>query len=164
MGVVDPTKWKQNLRVFWKLMNLRECVWGTLNHIIMKTYCRKRWEFITAPQFGSQIYSYTSSYEISGSESSGGQGMGKNWRKIRRGTWQKSKVRNRWSMKQGRRGAAVHFASINGHMSSEKCWIGGKAPNMQRSSCSPLWFCKRQFRFLCSIHWTWIYSISNDNC
>ena len=28
-------------------------------------------------QFGSQIYSYASSYENSGSESSGGQGMGK---------------------------------------------------------------------------------------
>ena len=28
-------------------------------------------------QFGSQVYSYASSYEDSGSESSGGQGMGK---------------------------------------------------------------------------------------
>ena len=28
---------------------------------------------------------------------------GKNWRKFRRGTWPKSKVRNRWSMKQRRR-------------------------------------------------------------
>ena len=28
---------------------------------------------------------------------------GKNWRKFRRGTWRKSKVRIRWSMKQGRR-------------------------------------------------------------
>ena len=32
---------------------------------------------ITARQFGSQIYSYASSYENSCSESSGGQGMGK---------------------------------------------------------------------------------------
>ena len=39
---------------------------------------------------------------------------GKNWRKFRRGTWRKSKVRKRWSMKQGRRtkGAKVHFASL----------------------------------------------------
>ena len=28
VGVVDPTKLRQNLRVFWKLMNLRECVMG----------------------------------------------------------------------------------------------------------------------------------------
>ena len=37
----------------------------------------KRKQFITALQFGSQIYSYASSYENSGSKSSGGQGMGK---------------------------------------------------------------------------------------
>ena len=40
-------------------------------------YCRKGRQFITALQFGSQIYSYASSYENSGSKSSGGQGMGK---------------------------------------------------------------------------------------
>ena len=32
---------------------------------------------MTALQLGSHIYSYASSYENSGSESSGGQGMGK---------------------------------------------------------------------------------------
>ena len=26
VGVVHPTKLKQNLRVFWKLMNLQDCV------------------------------------------------------------------------------------------------------------------------------------------
>ena len=35
--VVDPTKLKQNLRVFGKLMNLRECVWEIRYQIIMKT-------------------------------------------------------------------------------------------------------------------------------
>ena len=28
------------------------------------------------------------------------------------------------------------FCIINGHKSSEKCWTGGKAPKVQRSSCS----------------------------
>ena len=37
VGVVDPTKSRQNLRVFWKLMNLRDCVWENLHRIIMKT-------------------------------------------------------------------------------------------------------------------------------
>ena len=32
-----PTKFKQNLLVFWKLMNPPECVWGILNRIITKT-------------------------------------------------------------------------------------------------------------------------------
>ena len=34
-------------------------------------------KFITALQFGSQVYSYASSFENSCSKSSGGQGMGK---------------------------------------------------------------------------------------
>ena len=38
---------------------------------------KKRSEIITALQLGSQIYSYTSSYENPSSKSSSGQGMGK---------------------------------------------------------------------------------------
>ena len=35
--VVDPTKLKQNLRVFWKLVNPQDCVWENHCPIIMKT-------------------------------------------------------------------------------------------------------------------------------
>ena len=42
-------------------------------------------------------------------------------------------------------GAKVHFASLM-DMSFEKCWVGGKAPKVQRSSCTPRWYCKRWFR------------------
>ena len=51
----------------------------------------------------------------------------------------------------------------DGHMSFEKCWIGGKAPKIQRSSCTPRWYCERRFWVLCSIHWTRIFSITNDS-
>ena len=37
VGVVHPTKLRQYLRVFWKLMNPQECVWETRYRIIMKT-------------------------------------------------------------------------------------------------------------------------------
>ena len=37
MGVADPTKSKQGLRVFWKLMNLQDCVWEIHYQIIVKT-------------------------------------------------------------------------------------------------------------------------------
>ena len=47
---------------------------------------------MTALQFVSQIYSYASSYEDSGSESSGGQGMGK-MEKI--SVWNLTKVRSK---------------------------------------------------------------------
>ena len=39
-------------------------------------------------------------------------------------------------MKQGCR-ALQFICIINGHMSSEKCRIGGKAPKIQRSTCTP---------------------------
>ena len=103
VGVVDPMKSKQNLRVFWKPVNLQDCVWENLYRIIMKTIlqeketihysittwftnlclCLKPWKF---PQ---QRQQWTRN--------------GENWRKFRRGTWWMSEVRKRWSMKQGRR-------------------------------------------------------------
>ena len=55
------------------------------------------------------------------------------------------------------------FCTINGHVSFEKCWIGGKAPKKQRSGCSPRWYCKRRFWVLRSMHWTRIIGISNDS-
>ena len=39
MGVVASNKnLKQNLRVFWKLVNLQDCVWENLYQIIMKDH------------------------------------------------------------------------------------------------------------------------------
>ena len=52
--VVHPIKTRQNLRVFWKLVNLQDCVWE--NHCqksSWRPYCRKWRQFITALQFGS---------------------------------------------------------------------------------------------------------------
>ena len=39
---MDPTKLKQNLRVFWRLMNLHECVWEIRYRIIIKTIMQER--------------------------------------------------------------------------------------------------------------------------
>ena len=48
-------------------------------------------------------------------------------------------------------------------MSSEECWTGGKAPEIQWWSCTPRWYCNRRFWILCSIHWTRVFSISDDS-
>ena len=40
--VVHPTKLRQNLRVFWKLMNPQECVWEIRYRIIMKTILQEK--------------------------------------------------------------------------------------------------------------------------
>ena len=76
-----------------------------------RPYCRKRRKFITALQFGSQIYSYASSHENSGSESSGGQRVGK-LEKI--SAWNLTKVRSKKEVIDEARtsGATVHFASL----------------------------------------------------
>ena len=42
VGVVHPTKLRQNLRVFWKLMNLRDCVWEIQYRIITKTKLQEK--------------------------------------------------------------------------------------------------------------------------
>ena len=41
-GVVDPTKLKQNVRVFWKLMNPQECVWQIRCRSIIKTILQEK--------------------------------------------------------------------------------------------------------------------------
>ena len=40
--MVDPTKLRQNLRVFWKLMNLRDSVCEIHYQIIMKTTLQEK--------------------------------------------------------------------------------------------------------------------------
>ena len=84
---INPIKSNQNSRVFWKPVNaacgriFTESTW--------RPSCRKRRQFNAALQFGSQIYFYAWSNKRNG----------KKWRKFRRGTWRKSEVRKRWSMK-----------------------------------------------------------------
>ena len=89
----------------------------------------------------------------------------KEWEKLEKiWAWNLTTVKSKKSVIDEARmsGATVHFASLM-DMSSEKCWIGGKAPEIQRSSCAPRWYCKRKFWLLCSIYWTRIFSISNDS-
>ena len=64
---------------------------------------------MTALQFGSHIYSYASSYEHSGSKSSGGQGMGK----IGENFGVELDKSKKDVMDEARTaGATVHFASL----------------------------------------------------
>ena len=118
VGVVHPLKSRQNWRVFWKLVNLQDCVWENHRRIIMKTIlqekeiihcniiiwftnlslCFKPWKF------SQQRQQWTRN--------------GKNWRIFRRGTWRKSAIRKRWSMKQGRKAQK----SISSHWWTYVIW------------------------------------------
>ena len=96
--VVNPRRSKQDLRVLWKLVNLQDCVWKNLYRIIIKIILQEKerihlvHKFIPMPQ----------AMKIPAAKAA----VDKEWEKLekifRRGTWQKSEVRNRWSMKQER--------------------------------------------------------------
>ena len=64
---------RQNLRVFWKLMNPQECVWEIRCRRITKTLLQEK-ETIHC-SITIWFTSYASSCENSGSKSSGGQRM-----------------------------------------------------------------------------------------
>ena len=51
VGVVHPTTLKQDLRVFWKLMNRRDCVWEIRYRIIMKTILQEK---VRAIHYGTE--------------------------------------------------------------------------------------------------------------
>ena len=73
-------------------------------------------------------------------------------------TWHDSSV-DRWSKDEGHKSS---FCLTDGHLSFEKCLVGGKAPEVQRPSCTRRWRCERWFWILCSIYRTRIISITND--
>ena len=104
-------KSNQNLRVFWKLV-IYKTAYG---RIFTKSSCgldrRKKRQFTTALQFGSQIYSYASSCENSRSKDSSGQGMGKIGKIL---AWNLTKFRSKKEVIDEARtkGEKVHFASL----------------------------------------------------
>ena len=88
-----------------------------------RPHCRKRWEFITASQFGHKFIPVPQA--------------NKEWEKLEKiMAWNQTKVKSKKMVIDKARTADSSFRIINGHLSSEKCWIGGKTPKIQRSSCN----------------------------
>ena len=120
-------------------------------------------KFMTALQFGSQFYFYASSYENSCSESSSGQGMGKNWRKIRRGNLTKVRSKKEVIDEARTKGAKVHFASLMDICHLKNAELEAKHQKYKGRVVLRGDIVKRWFWFVCSVHWTRIISISNDS-
>ena len=105
VGVADLTKIRQNLRVFWKLMNPQECVWETLNHIAGKgenssQHYNLVHKFIPMPQ-AMKILAAKAAVD-------------KEWEKLEKiSAWNLTKVKSKKQVIDEARtsGAAVHFAS-----------------------------------------------------
>ena len=154
----------QNLRVSWKPVKPQDCVaYGRLStKLSWGPHCRKREQFTTTLQFGTQIYSYACNNEDTRSKK-------QQWIKKWEETWKDSGVESdksqkqirgdRWSKDEGRKKFILPhwWTSV-----IWKCWIGDKAPKVQRSSCTSRRHCKIWFWIFCSIHRTRIISITND--
>ena len=120
MGVVDPTKLKQNLRVFWKLMNSQECVRGNSipqpheDHIAGKgenslQHYNLVHKFIPMPQ----------AMKIPAAKAA----VDKEWEKLEKiSAWNLTKVKSKKDVIDETRasGTTVHFASLM-DLLSEKC-------------------------------------------
>ena len=123
-----------------------------------RPYCRKKKQFITALQFGAQIYSFASSHKKnSSSKCKQWTKNWKNWRKSRRGTWQKSEIRKEVIDEARTSGRHSSFCLTDGHLSFEKCWIGGKAPENTKVELYPRRFCKKMILYLMQ------YSLNKDH-
>ena len=105
VGVVHSIKSNQNLRVFWKLVNLQDCVWENHCRLIRKTILQQKGDI--SLQHYNLVHKFirlphSQAMKIPAAKAA----VDKKWenrRKFRRGIWRKAEVRKRWSMKQGRR-------------------------------------------------------------
>ena len=70
--VVNPIRPNQNLRVFWKPVNLQDCVWENLSQTIMKTILQEKETIHCSITIWFTNFSYASRYENSRSKGSSG--------------------------------------------------------------------------------------------
>ena len=145
-----------SLHVSWKPVNPQDFVWKNLYRIIMRTMLQQRetvhcnitiwytnlFQCLKPWRFPHQKQQWIKN--------------GRNLKRFRRGTWQKSEVTQRWSMKQGRRAQKFRWTSVIWRMPNSR-----QSTKNFRSSCTPRRHCERWFWILCSIHWTRVISISN---
>ena len=93
---MDPNKIRTKLDCILEAdESTRMRVGNSIPHYHQDHIAGKRKQLTTALQFVSQVHSYASSHEDSGSESSGGQGMGKIGENFGVELDESQKVRNR---------------------------------------------------------------------
>ena len=123
-------------------------------------YCRKTGQFTATLQFGTQIYSKPWRFLHKKQQRT------REWKKLEKiSAWNLTKVRSKSEVIDEARtkGIKVHFASLMDICHLKNAELETKAPKIQRSSCTPWWYCKRQFWISRSFHWTRIISITNDS-
>ena len=112
-GIGGSNKIKTRLACILEADESKKTAFGKFStELSSRPYCRKRREFITAPQFGSQIYSYASeAMKIHAAKAA----VDKEWEKLEKiPAWDLTKVRSKKEVIDEARtkGAKVHFASL----------------------------------------------------
>ena len=112
VGVVHPIKLKQDLGVFGKLMNPKDCVWETLYQIIMKTILQgKETIHYSVIIWFTNLFLCFKPENIPAAKAA----ADKEWEKLEKiSAWNLTKVRSKEEVIDEARtsGAKVHFASL----------------------------------------------------
>ena len=133
VGVVYPIKSKQNLRVFWKPLNLQDCVWENLYRIIMKTTLQEKETFHC-----SRTMWFTNLFLCTNPAAQAA--VDKELEKFEKiSAWNLTKVRSKKEVIDEARtsGAKVHFASLMDISHLKNAELEAKHQKIQRSSCTP---------------------------
>ena len=109
---VHPIKSNQNLRVFWKFVNLQDCVWENHCRLIMKTILQEK-ETIhcSITIWYTNLFLCFKQMNITDAKAA----VDKEWTKLEKiPAWQLTKVRNKKVViaEARNKGRNVHFASL----------------------------------------------------
>ena len=113
VGVVHPTKFRQNLRVFWKLMNPQECVWEIRYRSIMNEdhIAGKGENSLQHYDLVHKFIPMPQAMKIPAAKAA----VDKEWEKLEKiSAWNLTKVKSKKQVIDEARtaGATVHFASL----------------------------------------------------
>ena len=120
--------------VAWKPVNPQECVWKNLYQNIMRTILQeKKTIHCNITIWFTNLFRCFQALKNPAAKAA----VDKEWEKLEKiSAWNLTKVRSKKEVIDEARtkGATVLFCIINGHLLSEECWIGDKAPKIQRST------------------------------
>ena len=115
-------------------MNLRDCVWEIRYRIIMKTIMQERVTIHCNMTIWYTNFPLPQAMKIPAAKAA----VDKEWEDLTKVKSQKDVIDDTKTM-----GAKIHFYLTDGHLSFQKCRVGGEAPKLQRSNCFPKRFCER---------------------
>ena len=110
--MVNPMRSNQNLRVFWKPVNLQDCVWENLYRTIMKTILQeKETTHCSISIWFTHLFLCLKAMKIPAAKAA----VDKEWEKLEKiPAWNLTKVKSKKDVIDEARtkGAKVHFASL----------------------------------------------------